>query len=178
MIFCRAISALVWKVSTSPLWSGKSQRIRFGLESLNESASVWKVAPHPPQSRRIDSWSHRLGLCLESRAVSALLSKNAPSTPWYRKSRRLQSERESCAASTTFAKVLSLPFWLLWPGWSRHCFLRRAVSRFAPYSSRESPEKLFLSLAVFRLSGNSRPFHLDLFLESLEMAEFDRESRA
>ena len=48
----RAISASVWKVATSPPWSGKSRRLRLGLESSAVSifvASKWfLVAPSPP----------------------------------------------------------------------------------------------------------------------------------
>ena len=46
--------------------SGKSFRLRLGLESHAVSTLVWKVAPSPPWLQVIDSWSRHVRLDLES----------------------------------------------------------------------------------------------------------------
>ena len=75
----RTVSALIQKVVPCPPWSGKSQRLRLGREELILSrgifALVWKVSPSPPWSRGIDSWSRRLHVGQESRAVSIYVLK-------------------------------------------------------------------------------------------------------
>ena len=56
--------------------SRKSRLLRLGLENCDDSTLIVKVAPRPPRSRRILSWSRRDRLGLEICAVSASASKS------------------------------------------------------------------------------------------------------
>ena len=111
-----AVSSFVWKVASSPLWSGKiavstqsqkSRRIHLSRKiretlflSCAVSASVWKIAPSP-------SWFGKLRrLCpghKKKRAVYVLVARDlfrvAPSLPRSGKSLRLRLGLESCIVS-------------------------------------------------------------------------------
>ena len=72
------------------------------------SALVWKVAPCPPRSRIIDSWSRRPRIYLESPAASALVWNVALYPSWSVKSCRLYPGLESCTVSTSVANNIIL----------------------------------------------------------------------
>ena len=109
----RAVFVSVWKIAASPSWFEKMRRLCFGLESCAASTLLWaistliaKVAPYPPRSQGIFSWSRRLRLGLESDAVSTLVWKVAPYPQRLRGnfswSRRLRVGLESSALSALF----------------------------------------------------------------------------
>ena len=148
----RVVSAFVWKVAPSPPWSGKSRRSRLSLESRAVFTLKAKFAPHLLRWRRIDSWSRRLCLGLESRSVSASVWKVTPSPS---RSRNFWNRN----------------FWSRWPGRSRRYFLSRAFSWVA-----EALKNFFLVAPSPCWSGKSCSLHLAL--ESLEMAELGRAGRA
>ena len=178
------VSALVWKIAPSPLWSRKPRRIHTGckeklagknaqslpcLESFAVSNLVRKVAPSPRWSQK----SRRIHIdCKEillGRAVSVLVWKAAPELPWSGKLNCLYHGLESRAASLLVWKVApSSP----WSGKLRR--LRPCLRNI--FLSRAASALVWKVAPSLPCSEKLRRLHL--VRESLEIATFVRAGNA